>query len=54
MANNDKIKQITRALLQLTGMQFAYDFRGNMQDVLCVGATPVLVDIRPDNWNLDV
>ena len=32
----------------------AYDFRGNMQDVLCVGATPVLVDIRPDNWNLDV
>ena len=32
----------------------AYDFRGNMQDVLCVGATPVLVDIRPENWNLDV
>jgi perosamine synthetase len=32
----------------------AYDFRGNMQDVLCVGATPVLVDVRPDNWNLDV
>ncbi len=32
----------------------AYDFRGNIQDVLCVGATPVLVDIRPDNWNLDV
>ena len=32
----------------------AYDFRGNMQDVLCVGATPVLVDVRPENWNLDV
>lgn len=32
----------------------AYDFRGNLQDVLCVGATPVLVDIRSDNWNLDV
>ena len=32
----------------------AYDFRGNMQDVLCVGATPVLVDVRPDNWNMDV
>lgn len=29
MANNDKIKQVTRALLQLTGMQFAYDFRGD-------------------------
>lgn len=32
----------------------AYDFRGNLQDVLCVGATPVLVDVRADNWNLDV
>src|SRR5437868_6762604 len=32
----------------------AYDFKGNFQDVLAVGATPVLVDVRPDNWNLDV
>jgi perosamine synthetase len=31
----------------------AYDFKGNFQDVLCVGATPVLVDVHPDNWNLD-
>jgi len=30
-----------------------YDFRGNLQDVLAVGGIPVLVDIRPDNWNLD-
>ena len=29
MANNDKIRQVTRALLRLTGMQFAYDFRGD-------------------------
>lgn len=27
-ANNDKIKQVTRCLLTVTGMQFAYDFRG--------------------------
>lgn len=32
----------------------AYDFKGNFQDVLAVGGTPVLVDVRPDNWNLDV
>jgi perosamine synthetase len=31
----------------------AYDFKGNFQNVLTVGATPVLVDIRPENWNLD-
>lgn len=31
----------------------AYDFKGNFQNVLAVGATPVLVDVRPDNWNLD-
>ena len=31
----------------------AYDFKGNFQDVLAVGATPVLVDIDPKNWNLD-
>jgi len=32
----------------------AYDFKGNFQDVLALGATPVLVDVRPDNWALDV
>ncbi len=31
----------------------AYDFKANFQNVLTVGATPVLVDIRPDNWNMD-
>ena len=31
----------------------AYDFKGNFQDVLTVGATPVLVDVDPGNWNLD-
>ncbi len=32
----------------------AYDFKGNFQDVLALGAIPVLVDIRPDDWSLDV
>lgn len=32
----------------------AYDFKGNFQNVLAVGATPVLVDIAAKNWNLDV
>jgi dTDP-4-amino-4,6-dideoxygalactose transaminase len=31
----------------------AYDFKGNFQDVLAIGAVPCLVDIRADNWNLD-
>jgi perosamine synthetase len=31
----------------------AYDFKGNFQTVLTVGATPVLIDVRADNWNLD-
>jgi dTDP-4-amino-4,6-dideoxygalactose transaminase len=31
----------------------AYDFKGNFQDVLAVGAIPVLVDVRPDNWIMD-
>jgi len=31
----------------------AYDFKGNYQDVLAVGAKPVLVDIATDNWNFD-
>ncbi len=31
----------------------AYDFKGNVQDVLAIGAIPVLVDVDRDNWNLD-
>lgn len=30
-----------------------YDFRGNIQDVLYLGATPVLVDVDPRNATLD-
>lgn len=30
-----------------------YDFKANFQNVLTVGATPVLVDVHADNWNLD-
>lgn len=32
----------------------AYDFEGNFKDVLALGAVPVLVDVRADNWNIDV
>jgi dTDP-4-amino-4,6-dideoxygalactose transaminase len=31
----------------------AYDYKANFQDVLTVGATPVLVDVCDDNWNFD-
>ncbi len=31
----------------------AYDFHGNYQNVLIVGATPVLVDVHPQNGNFD-
>jgi perosamine synthetase len=31
-----------------------YDFIGNFNDVVAVGARPVLVDLDPDNWNLNV
>ncbi|MCC7421873.1 MAG: aminotransferase class V-fold PLP-dependent enzyme [Planctomycetaceae bacterium] len=31
----------------------AYDFKGNIQDVLAVGAVPVLVDVKPDDWQFD-
>lgn len=31
----------------------AYDFKGNLQDILAVGAVPVVVDVLPDNWNID-
>src|SRR5262245_23085059 len=31
----------------------AYDFKGNFQDVLAVGAMPVLVDVRADNAIMD-
>ena len=30
----------------------AYDYPGNFLAVHAVGATPVLVDVAPDNWNL--
>lgn len=32
----------------------AYDFRANFQNVLTVGATPVLVDLDPQSWQLDL
>ncbi|MFM7160806.1 MAG: DegT/DnrJ/EryC1/StrS family aminotransferase, partial [Planctomycetaceae bacterium] len=32
----------------------AYDFKGNFQDVLALGATPVLVDVCPQTFALDV
>ncbi len=32
----------------------AYDFRANIQNVLTLGATPVLVDLDPLSWQLDV
>lgn len=32
----------------------AYDFKANMQDVLAIGAVPVLVDLDPQTWQLDV
>jgi dTDP-4-amino-4,6-dideoxygalactose transaminase len=31
----------------------AYDYPGNFLTVHAVGAVPVLVDVAPDNWNLD-
>lgn len=31
----------------------AYDYPGNFLSVHAVGARPVLVDVRADNWNLD-
>jgi len=31
----------------------AYEFKANMQNILLLGATPVLVDIAAENWNLD-
>jgi perosamine synthetase len=31
----------------------AYDYPGNFLCVHAVGAMPVLVDVHPDNWNLD-
>jgi dTDP-4-amino-4,6-dideoxygalactose transaminase len=30
-----------------------YDFIGNFNDIVAVGARPVLIDLHPDNWNLD-
>jgi dTDP-4-amino-4,6-dideoxygalactose transaminase len=31
-----------------------YDFPGNFLNVHALGATPVLVDVAPGNWNMDV
>jgi dTDP-4-amino-4,6-dideoxygalactose transaminase len=31
----------------------AYDYGGNFLSVHAVGATPVLIDVAPGNWNLD-
>jgi dTDP-4-amino-4,6-dideoxygalactose transaminase len=31
----------------------AYDFKSNFTNVLTIGATPVLVDVRADDWQLD-
>jgi dTDP-4-amino-4,6-dideoxygalactose transaminase len=31
----------------------AYDFKSNFANVLTVGATPVLVDLRPDDWQIE-
>jgi dTDP-4-amino-4,6-dideoxygalactose transaminase len=31
----------------------AYDFKGNIQDVLALGALPVLVDVKPEDWQFD-
>jgi perosamine synthetase len=30
-----------------------YDFKANFQNILCVGATPVLVDIQPQTWQMN-
>jgi dTDP-4-amino-4,6-dideoxygalactose transaminase len=30
-----------------------YDFIGNFNDVVAIGARPVLIDLDPNNWNLD-
>jgi len=31
----------------------AYDFKANFTDILALGALPVLVDLRPDDWQLN-
>jgi perosamine synthetase len=32
----------------------AYEFKANLQNLFALGVSPVLVDVRPDDWNLDV
>ena len=32
----------------------AYDFKANFSDILALGAVPVLVDLRADDWHLDI
>ncbi len=31
----------------------AYDFKANFQDILAIGAVPVLVDVLPESWIID-
>ncbi len=31
----------------------AYDFKSNFTNIVTVGATPVLVDLHPDDWQID-
>jgi len=31
-----------------------YDFKANFQNILCLQATPVLIDLNPTTWQLDV
>ncbi|WP_010585193.1 DegT/DnrJ/EryC1/StrS family aminotransferase [Schlesneria paludicola] len=31
----------------------AYDFKANFQNVLCLGAVPVLIDLHPVTWQID-
>jgi dTDP-4-amino-4,6-dideoxygalactose transaminase len=31
----------------------AYDYPGNYLSILALGAMPVLIDVDPDNWNMD-
>ena len=30
-----------------------YDFKANFQNILCLGAVPVLIDLLPNTWQLD-
>jgi perosamine synthetase len=50
------IELALRALQIETGdevIMAGYDFIGNFNDIVAVGARPVLIDLAPDNWNLN-